>query len=417
MDYLNDIIKSISDLVKYPSWQRAPEGDMPFGKDVAEALKAYLSLAESFGFETHNYDNYAGEVIFGEGEEFAILVHLDVVPAGNGWVHDPFGGEIDEKNRKIWGRGTVDDKGPAIMSLYALKALRDEGFVPSRKIKLICGCNEETGWACLDHYNKVAHMPDEGISPDADFPVLYAEKGILHIKVCFDLGKTSFSELSGGTRANMVCDLCTVKAEADEDKLKKYGLTYEDGLVVSRGVGAHGSTPDEGKNAIAPVLLYLGLKDIHDLLFTEKIGLKDLEDETGKLTLSPDIVSQEGDKIFVTCDIRYPATMKKEDILKIIHNHKLDYEITNEQAPLYNDKNGKLITTLCAVYNEYTGKNLEPIAIGGGTYARALKCGAAFGPEEAEDDKVMHQAEEYISFDKVERCFNIYKTAIERLTK
>ncbi|MCD8205362.1 MAG: Sapep family Mn(2+)-dependent dipeptidase [Clostridia bacterium] len=421
MEYLNDIIKSISSLVKHESWEHDPEEGAPFGKGAANALKEYLDLAQSFGFETHNYDNYAGEVIFGEGEEFAILAHLDVVPAGNGWTHDPFGGEIDEEKKRIWGRGTVDDKGPAVISLYTLKALKDKGFEPKRKIKLIVGCNEESGWACLDHYNKVAHMPKEGISPDANFPVLYAEKGILHVKIRFELGRVPFSDFHGGTRANMVCDLVTAKCPPNAAKMEKYGVTCENGLIVSRGVGAHGSTPEEGKNAMEAMLGYLGLDGIYDLLFIKKLGLEGLEDETGKLTLSPDIVSQTEEDgkntLFVTCDIRYPATMKREDILKIIGANGLEYEITNEQAPLYNDKNGKLITTLCDVYNEITGKNLKPLAIGGGTYARALKCGAAFGPEEDEDDKVMHQANEYISFDKIERCFKIYTTAIERLTK
>ncbi len=414
---LEKIFGSISDIVKFDSSQRPAEGDMPFGEGAAKALKAYLELAKSFGFETYNYDNFVGEIIWGEGEEFAILVHLDVVPAGNGWTHDPFGGEIDYENKKIWGRGTTDDKGPAVISLYALKALKDEGFVPSKKIKLICGCNEESGWACIDHYNKVAHMPDTGISPDADFPVLYAEKGILHIKLDMAIKSPAFEGLAGGERANMVCDMCSVTAPVDKDKMAKYNLFFESGKIVSHGKGAHGSTPDEGINAILPMLKYLGLDGEAALLFDEKLGLKDLEDETGKLTLSPDMIEQKKDHIFVTCDIRYPATYKREQILSIIDKNGYPYEIVNEQAPLFNDKNSPLITTLKDVYNEVTGKNLQPIAIGGGTYARALKFGAAYGPEEAGDESVMHQANEYISFEKIEKCFKIYKTAIFRLTK
>ena len=414
--YIDEIKKKISQIVRFPSYQQPAENGMPFGEPAAEALKYFLSLAKNMGFETHNYDNYAGEVIYGEGEEFAVLAHLDVVPAGSGWTREPFGGEIDNEAGRIWGRGTMDDKGPAIIMLYCLKALKDEDFVPSRKIKLIVGCNEETGWACIDHYNKVAHMPDEGISPDADFPVIYAEKGILHVKFTFTV-KGKFAELKGGERANMVCDLCTVSADASYGNPADYGLFLEGGKVVSRGKSAHGSTPSEGLNAIEPILRYLKLDGMAELLFNVQFGLKGLKDETGELTFSPDMIKSCGDEVNVTCDIRYPATMTEEQILSKISGYGIPYKIEHSQAPLYGDKDGFLVKTLCDVYNEVCGTNAQPIAIGGGTYARALKHGAAFGPEEAGEESTIHQADEYITFEKIEKCFKLYKLALERLTK
>ena len=141
-----NLLKDLSQIIKFDSSQAPAEEGAPFGKGARLTLDYFLKLAASFGFETRDYDGYAGEVIFGEGEEFAILAHLDVVPAGSGWTHDPFGGEIDRANERVWGRGAMDDKGPAIITLYAMKALKDEGFVPRRKIKLIVGCNEENGW-------------------------------------------------------------------------------------------------------------------------------------------------------------------------------------------------------------------------------------------------------------------------------
>lgn len=412
----NDIVKNLSQLIKFDSSQAPAENGAPFGKGARKALDFFLSLAQFLGFKTNNYDGYAGEVIFGEGKEFAILAHLDVVPAGNGWSHDPFGGEVDTVNRRIWGRGAMDDKGPAICALYALKALKDEGFKPKRKIKLIVGCNEENGWGCIDYYVKHAHMPEEGFSPDADFPVIYAEKGILHLKLKFP-AEGSFTGLHGGERANMVCDRCEVMAPLDLQKAEKLNLKTEGGKLVAYGKSAHGSTPDEGVNAIEPILEYLGLDQVKDALFGECFSLKNLKDETGSLTFSPNVIEQADGKISVICDIRYPATFKKSEILKPIIESGIEYEIVSEQAPLYNDKNCFLIKTLCSVYNEVTGKNCEPIAIGGGTYARALKCGTAFGPEEASEENTIHQANEYITFDKIEKCFKIYKLAIERLTK
>lgn len=416
-NYFNDIVKNLSQLIKFDSSQAPALEGKPFGEENARCLEFFLSLASFLGFEVKNYDNYVGEVRFGSGADFAVLAHLDVVPAGNGWTRAPFGGEVDHESARVWGRGAMDDKGPALIALYALKALKDEGFKPKKTIKLIVGCNEETGWACIDHYNKVAKMPEAGISPDADFPVIYAEKGIVHLQFAFPAENAKFCNLKGGGAANMVCDLCQVKCDLNSALLEQLGLEYAADTVISRGKSAHGSTPDKGVNAIEKVLDYLGLTEIKRLLFVEKFGLVNFEDETGKLTFSPNVIEQKDGKIHVTCDIRYPATYKLDEVITTVEKYGVPYVILHKQAPLYNDKNGELITTLLGVYNEVTGGNAQPVAIGGGTYARALKCGAAFGPEEDGEECTVHQPDEYITFEKIEKCFKIYKLALERLCK
>lgn len=411
----DEALRIISEIIKFNSSQKEPEEGKPFGKGAADCLEYFLSLASSFGFETINYDNYAGEVVFGEGEDFAVLAHLDVVPAGSGWTHDPFGGEIDYVNSKIWGRGAMDDKGPAVITLLAMKALKDEGFVPKKRIKLIVGCNEENGWECIEYYKSHAVMPEVGISPDADFPVIYAEKGILQLKLKFP-PSSAFYGLHGGERANMVCDHCEAFVPRPQTKREFPNICCQDGKIISRGKSAHGSTPELGENAISPVLEYLGLDEMHRLLFEDGFGLCALEDSTGRLTFSPDVIEQCEDGIYVTCDIRYPATLDKQTVLDAIEAKNVPYEILHFQAPLYNDAQSELITTLCRVYNEVTGKESKPVAIGGGTYARALKYGAAFGPEEAGEESTIHKADEYITFEKIEKCLKIYKLALQRLT-
>lgn len=418
---ITEIIDKISEIIKFDSSQSAPEEGAPFGKGVRAALDYFLNLAQSFGFETHDYDGYAGEVIFGEGKEFAILAHLDVVPAGalSGWQRQPFGGEIDYANRKIWGRGAMDDKGPAIISLFALKKLKESGFKPSRKIKLIVGCNEESGWKCIKYYKRRAHMPEEGISPDADFPVIFAEKGIMQIQITYPV-QGDFSTLKGGDRPNMVCDYCEVQYPVDEEKLALYKLGVEDGKIVSRGKSAHGSTPALGKNAIAPLLQYMGLNALYNSLFVSFFGFKtvaETEDDSGVITFSPNLIQGGKNFIKVTFDVRYPVTFPAHKITDDIAAHGYKYKILHRQAPLYNDRQSFLIQTLCSVYNEVTGKSAKPLAIGGGTYARALKYGAAFGPEEAGEESTVHQANEHITFEKVEKCYKIYTLALQRLTK
>lgn len=417
-NYLDQAVKAISESIKFDSSLSEPLEGAPFGKGAADCLAHFLNLAESLGFETANYDGYIGEVTFGEGEEeFAILAHLDVVPAGGGWTKPPFRGLVE--NGRIWGRGAMDDKGPAVAALFALKKLKDEGFVPKKKIKLILGLNEECGWKCIEHYNKVAHMPDEGFSPDANFPVIYAEKGILHIRADFPVEKNLFSSLTGGERVNMVCDYCEAIPlfPADPQKANRLGLEIADGKLISKGKSAHGSTPEEGVNAILPMLEYFGLQRILDCLFEDIYELKALKDETGNLTLSPDVISYKNGVLSILVDIRYPATLPLSAVTEKLDRFGVKIETVSFQKPLFLDKNNFLVKTLQKVYDDYTGENHEPIAIGGGTYARALKCGVAFGPEIEGEEVTIHQINEYITIDRVKLMLEIYSEAVRQLTK
>ena len=405
--YFDEIVGSISKIVQFDSSLAPAVADMPFGKGAKDALDWFLHLASSFGFETKNYDNYVGEVVFGEGEELGILAHLDVVPAGDGWTHNPFGGEVSLD--RIWGRGTTDDKGPAVICLYCLKALKDEGYVPRKKIKLIVGCNEESGWKCMKHYKEVAHMPEIGFSPDANFPVIYAEKGILHFAIHFPVKNPPFSSMKGGSAANAVCALCkAVDLEGNE--------------LVFRGKAAHASTPEAGDNAIFKALSRYApanedIQKVIDCLFADKFGLKSLQDETGHLTLSPDLVCFENGNLSFVVDIRYPATHTLQEVTTLLDKFGAPYEILSHQAPLFNDRNSPLISTLTRLYSEAIGRDVPPMAIGGGTYARALPLGAGFGPEMEGEDCHIHDADEFISFKTIRFCADLYYQTIKELSK
>ncbi|MBQ8684996.1 MAG: Sapep family Mn(2+)-dependent dipeptidase [Clostridia bacterium] len=440
--YFDEIVNSTVEILKFDSSMKAPEGEngeYPFGKETADCLAYFLALAESFGFETHNYDNYIGEVVFGSGRAFAVLAHLDVVPAGSGWKYPPFGGVINDdisaggvEGKKIWGRGAMDDKTPAIVCLYALKALKDSGYLPKRKIKLIVGCNEECGWKCIEHYNQVAKMPEEGFTPDANFPVIYAEKGIFHFTANFALNDAPVSALKAGQRANMVCDyaeaIVTRKAAEAlvnyENRVVGTTLSYDNSTNILKAYGksAHGSTPDKGANALQALLLFLsGLsedcKAAYDILFNDCLGLKTLQDETGVLTASPDVALLENGVLKVTTDIRFPATLPLESVTDKLNGAGVAYTVEHYQAPLFNDPNGVLITTLTSVYNRIAGKDEKPIAIGGGTYARALKCGCAFGPEICGEEDTIHQVNEYVTFDRIRLMSEVYYEALKAVSE
>lgn len=427
-DFLRAVKNDIKKLCAFKSVQGEPLPGMPFGEEVAKALEFMLELGKSFGFKSVNYDNYVGEIVWegtetGEGAKtLGVLCHLDVVKPGrrSDWISDPFIPE--ERDGKIFARGATDDKGPAVVSLYAMKALKDEGFTPRHTIKLILGCNEETGWACMEHYKKVAKMPDFGFSPDGDFPVLYAEKGIFAPTFEFDCSeKIKIAE--GGEMVNIVCDYAYAVAPIDENEASGLGLKINGDKIESFGVVAHGSTPDKDVNAIYPLLKYLAKLNlispaVHELLFDDVLGLKKMCDETGYLTMSPDILRAENGKLKITVDFRYPATLSPEIINGAVEKiGKYDKSKAKHQLPLFNDKNSFLIKTLLNIYNEESGENAVPVAIGGGTYARALPLGAAFGPEMKGEDSRIHQPNEFISENCIKFLYRVYKRAIKELSE
>ncbi len=437
--YFDEIVAQTARLIQFDSSLQPAEGNYPFGKETGECLEYFLSLAESMGFETRNYDNYIGEVLFGEGEEFAILAHLDVVPAGSGWKYPPFGGVINDEpsaggmlGKKIWGRGAMDDKAPAVVCLYALKALKDEGVIPNRKFKLILGCNEEAGWKCIEHYEKVATLPKEGFTPDANFPVIYAEKGILQFTAHFPIENPPFTALWGGERVNMVCDhvnaILTRKGAEGlvyyENPIDGTRLSYDNttNIVDGYGKSAHGSKPDSGANALQALLYFLALqnedcKRAYACLFEDNAGLKALQDETGALTMSPDVVTFKNGQLSVSVDIRYPATYPLESVLEKINGWGVEYEIDSHKAALYNDPNGKLIQTLMGAYTKVTGDAPAPTAIGGGTYARALMQGCGFGPQLMSQEETIHQPNEYVTFDMLRLMSDIYYEAVKSIAQ
>jgi succinyl-diaminopimelate desuccinylase len=422
--YFDRIVESIRGVVKFDSSFAPAEEGAPFGKKTADCLEYFLSLARGMGFETHNYDGYVGEVVYGEGKEFALLAHLDVVPAGNGWKYPPFDGVIADG--KLYGRGTMDDKGPAVVLLYCLYALKEEGIVPKRKFKLIVGCNEETGWACMEHYKKVAPMPEEGFTPDADFPVIYAEKGIAHIRLTFPVKNAPFSDMVGGSASNMVCDFASATLKKGVDisgyvnKVKGTTIAVENGKVTAHGVSAHGSAPEKGANALQALLACFATENgdcqrAYDVLFSDRLRFKEMHDVTGYLTMSPDVVTFSDDALYVTVDFRYPSTHALSEITEKLQAEGIAFSVVHHQDPLFNDPNGKLIQTLLGVYNRVTGKKAVPIAIGGGTYARVLKCGCGFGPEDEGEESTIHQPNEYITLEKIRQLSEIYYSALKEL--
>ncbi|MDD4315540.1 MAG: Sapep family Mn(2+)-dependent dipeptidase [Clostridia bacterium] len=431
MNYcMKDAILWLQELLRIKSVEDAPSPGCPFGLGVADSLDYSLNLMQKFGFKTKNLDGYCGIADIGVGDMFGILVHLDVVPEGCGWSHPPYGAEIHGNN--LYARGATDDKGPFVAALYAVVMLLQEGYTPAKKLRFILGCDEESGWKCIEHYNKVEQMPDIGISPDADFPVINCEKGIVYHYLSFPLHE-GITEIYGGERGNMVPDsaFCRLKySDKVFNAAPKAGVTAERiddcMLLKACGVSAHGSHPEKGDNALYKLFCALSAEypvfgRLYDAFSDgkgESIGLDLSDEKSGRLTLNLGTCKIIDSNIVCELDIRHPISYNKEEITAILRSElPCGVEQGNFHDPLYVDSRHPLVQTLLKAYDGATQSKTpsQPISIGGGTYARALKTGVAFGPMLPGMVSTMHEKDEYISLEHFELLVKIYYKAIKEL--
>ena len=412
----------IKEWVAIKSQKEQPKFSAPFGVPLKNMLEKALFDAQSLGFEVKNYDNYIGEVVYGEGEEVGIIGHLDVVPIGIGWLSNPF--TLTHRDGVYYGRGVCDDKTPLLSCLYALKELKDSKQPVNKKFRLIVGCDEESGWRDIDYLKTKTTLPEYGFSPDGDFPISYAEKGI--VEVAFNLPKLkNFSFIKGGTALNAVCDYVSAKPlfKANENELKAFNLSLDEtGYIVSKGKAAHGSTPHLGINAMVKLFEYFlskgeNVKGVLDNLFYDKKGVFKLENEQGTVTLSPNLIEQTENGITITCDLRIPAPFDLKDVTPIFDSFDIPYKTTQRHPPMMAEKSGKFVQTLLNAYNEITGDNAQPISMGGSTFARAFEKGCAFGPKLKGHIDNIHDANENVSKEQIITAYKIYKKSIFDLVK
>ncbi len=387
----------------------------PYGIATYEALNYTLAHCKAQGFRTKNCDNLLGYAEIGTGEELiGILAHLDVVPAGEGWDYPPFGGTIADG--VLYGRGTLDDKGPIIAVISAMKRLLDSGRPIDKRIRLILGCQEESGeWEDIHHYKSTEELPAYGFTPDADFPAIYGEKGILSLGVEYPLEGSGLTNVSGGLAVNMVADYA--KAETVTGK-----------LVEEHGVSAHGSMPEDGVNAIAKVMEQLVDESDFAKFYMEKIGYTTdgsriscqySDQASGPLTFNVGTIRTENSRIVMEVDIRYPVSIQPEEIVVALEGelHPVggSVAVQSQKNPVFLDRDSKVIQALMGAYQQVTGQMEPPIVIGGGTYARAMDNIVAFGPVFPGHPCTEHQKNEGISLEDLYAAEEIYYQALNNL--
>ncbi|MEH7500662.1 dipeptidase PepV [Neobacillus drentensis] len=453
------LIKDTQDLLHIKSLldEENTTADAPLGKGVKEALDFMLNLGAKDGFIPKNVGNLAGHLEFGEGGELlGILCHVDVVPEGDGWSSDPFGAEI--RDGKIFARGALDDKGPTMAAYYAMKIVKDLGLPLKKRVRMIIGIDEESNWRCVEHYFKHEEMPTLGFAPDADFPIINAEKGIADFDMVQKKSPQEAAEsnvkvvnFTSGKRYNMVPDyahatiLIKEKPEETVEKFTNFMKEYEldhghdiqngELILEVKGVSAHGMEPKNGKNAGLFLAEFLSKQELdakatHYFQFVSRyffndsrgvnLGVAYSDDISGELTINPGKLSytdESGGRIGMTC--RYPVTNKMESTRALLEDLLLKegFVIDNfsDSKPHHVDEQEFLIQTLKKVYEEQTGDKAELIAIGGGTYARSLKAGVAFGPLFPGRPDIAHQKDEYMYIEDLLKATAIYAQAIYEL--
>lgn len=398
----DEMLGLLSELVAIPSVQGEALEGKPFGEEPARALAFMLEKCREYGFAVENVDNYAGSADFGAPEpELAILSHLDVVPAGSGWSSDPF--TLTADGDKLIGRGAIDDKGPAVAALFALRAVRELGIPLKKGVRLIFGTNEENGSADLAYYRSKRELPPVVFTPDGEYPVINAEKGML--RVYFSAPFNNGAIYDEGGVINAVPQLCSydVRLEENGDVSLNYGKM--------KGVSAHASTPEKGENAITKFLTFNNygvpmLKKLAELFphgeFNGKsCGLGFSDPISGEMTCVLSILYTKEGRLHGGIDIRFPLDRKKAEISDIIcgklREAGFDIDSCEGVEPHCTDENSTFVQALLKTYEQVTGEKGRCIAIGGGTYVHEIEGGVAFGAEFPGKDYHMHSPDEFIT--------------------
>lgn len=427
----------------------------PFGSGIKLGLECILDICKSYGFKTTNLDNYIGYAEYkneDSDEYVGVLGHIDVVPVGDGWNTDPFKPVI--KEGKLYARGAIDDKGPLFASLYALKLLKDSGVKLSKNVRIIFGTNEESGTEDIDYYLEREKPPVLCFTPDAYFPMVTSEKGILTFELTHKVlscEKYKIEYIKGGKKSNIVPDICEVKLSfIDKEFFNKFNnvdlnkdynietLVNENSIIIKAfGRSAHASTPEEGDNAVCKMMEYLYrtfdieddftafLKDFNNLIGRgyngENLEINFEDEESGKLTINLGIISGNAEEIRMRFNVRYPVSIDFREIVKKIEEKvklsTIDFVMGNHNYPLHFPKDHKLIKSLKIAYEESFNEEARLLASGGGTYAKLMPNTVAFGPLNEGEPDLAHQKNEYIEVAQLKKCVETYARAIYELAK
>ena len=442
LEYREELFDDLNRLLSIESVDGARDGD------CAAALDFILKRAEDFGLTAERVTAKSAHVDLGKGGRLCgVLSHLDVVPAGNNWTVNPYA--LTERDGRLYGRGVADDKGAALVNLYCLRALKEMGIEGRNTLRAIYGTAEETGMSDMDGYFAQKRLPDLAFTPDSEYGVCYAEKGILQLEVSTPTNEAKvLSQFHAGKAIKAVPDLAYVMLDSsgyDEQLLMRladasegnfeFNYTIDGLMIISRGKAAHACEPQKGFNAAAALIdLITHAYDVYEIgalsSFIDyaincetngrSLGLKMSDAVSGALTVNLGNVHIEGTEARAQFDIRYPVTVNGDYVLRqfrsVAENNHLTVRVLHHDRPLYVEKDSELVRLLADAYRTVTGEDAPLYTTGGGTYARKLGGkGVAFGPNFRDDDIRMHNADESVDKENFLRHMQICFEALYRL--
>ncbi|MCQ2385747.1 MAG: Sapep family Mn(2+)-dependent dipeptidase [Clostridia bacterium] len=447
----DELIADFSAVIAHPSVRSDAAPGAPFGKDCADCLSFCAELYKKYGFSTELFaDNgYAlSESRPAGGKTIGLFTHTDVVPAGDGWTYtSPFVPKLIGDN--LVGRGAIDNKSAVILSLYAMRAIRDLGFSLRSRILTFLGSNEESGMADVKAFAREQQMPDFSLVPDSGFPISFGQKGMLRFDILSDKPLTAITALSGGEAYNVVLDRVDATLSVTPALEAAFSLPHDKITVVREGdvfrvsaVGkpAHASRAGNGENALLLLSSYFAGLDAlppSDREIFAKVaasladtdgtafGIQAKNDLFGATTVACGMVRIRDGKLFYTYDIRFCNVLDKDEIIRRIRTFfaGIGFSYTEHSCKhcLLNPKDTAEVQTFLRVFHELTGSKKEPFIMGGGTYAYYLKNAYACGTYGHASGKSLprvperggvHQADEFVCITDVIEASAIIATAI-----
>lgn len=453
-DHFEEMVEKLKDLIRIPSKKTEPKGDMPFGEPVYRALMYAKDMLDEFGFTTTNYDNYVVTADLNDKKYgLDILAHLDVVTEGEGWsVCPPF--EPIVKDGKIYGRGTADDKGPAVAAILAMRAVKDSGMELKKGVRLILGTDEECGSSDLEYYYSKEKEAEMSFTPDAGFPVINTEKGRLSSRFDANFGTVEEDRSILFIRSGKISNVVPAKAEAvikgiSKSDIEKAARVVKDDTISCEiredtegirlyveGIGGHAAFPELSRNALTALLTILkelplaqtkadrAIKGLAELfLYGDYYGVHmgvAMQDEiSGPLTISLNVMDYEDGVLSGVFDCRAALCADDDNLTKVIEKKLEALGIhMHEKAmvePHHVSADSFFVKTLLEVYEDHFKKKGEAQSTGGGTYVHHLKNGVAFGCEIAGVDNHMHGNDEFMDLDIFKKSAKVFADAIIRL--
>ena len=456
-----ELISTIREIVAIPSVDGTPEEGAPFGRGPKNALDKFVEIGKRLGFRAWAFDDQVGILEYGDEslpEMVAVLAHVDVVPPGDGWSCDPWEGMV--KDGLLYGRGVADDKGPAISSVYALKALREAGVAFKRRVRVLVGTNEEKGSKAVAHYVESGQeVCVAGFTPDSAFPVTNGEKGIVGA-TCYapfkaDGGSVRVVSIDAGLAANAVPEraVAVIKVSPEAEKrvlraVSDFAAPRDAKLACEKtgeceytltmdGLSFHGSVPQYGSNAAAHLVKVMRLMGIGgeqgeflakiDNLIGEQtrgenLGIMLYDDVAGFSSLCWGILKTEGERVKFTVNYRFPVTFSADDVApkveKALKSQGFDMDPLRVSAPLYMPEDCELVQKLMKVYRDETGDmDSTPLCVGGGTYAKEMPNMLAFGNQFVGENCHIHEADERWSVEHIIEHTKIMAAAIAALAE